>query len=159
MPDETPDETPETPPTPEVDGLGDAGKRAIQAERRRADSLDKELKALRAESESRANAELSELERVKKENTELLGNKAAADLATIRLQVALEMKLTTKEAARLQGTDYDTLLADAEEFVESLAERDSGNKQSSPRPDPSQGAKGSGGAATPARQFADAFDF
>jgi hypothetical protein len=159
MPDETPDETPETPETPEVDGLGDAGKRAIQSERRRADSFEKQLKAFRAEAQSKADAELSELERVKKENAELLSNKASADLATIRLQVALEKGLTSKDAARLQGTDYETLSADAEDFVESLAERNSGNKQTSPKPDPSQGAKGSGGAATPARQFADAFDF
>lgn len=152
MSDDNTNETPETPETPE---LGDAGKKAIAAERRRADALDKELKALRAESESRANAELSELERLKKENTELLNGKTASDLASIRLQVALEKGIPASLAARLQGTDYDTLAADAD----SLAELVAGNKPASPKPDPSQGAKGTGGAQTPAQQFADAFDF
>lgn len=74
----------------ETPDLGEAGKRAIAAERKRADGLDKELKALRLESETRANAELSELERFKKENAELLSTSAASTLANVRLQVALD---------------------------------------------------------------------
>lgn len=141
-----PDEAPE---------LGDAGKKAIAAERKRADTLEKELKALRAESETRANAELSELERVKKENATLLSDRTASELASIRMQVALEKGLPANLVARLQGTDYDTLAADAD----SLAELVAGNKTSAPKPDPSQGPKATGGAVTNAQQFADSFDF
>lgn len=152
MSDDISTDTTETPEAPE---LGDAGKKAIAAERRRADSLDKELKALRAESESRANAELSELERLKKENAELLSGKTAAELSSIRSQVALENGLPANLAARLQGTDYDTFTADAV----SLAELVTGNKPTAPKADPSQGPKATGGAQTPAQQFAEAFDF
>jgi len=135
----------------ETPDLGEAGKRAIAAERKRADGLDKELKALRLESETRANAELSELERFKKENAELLSTSAASTLANVRLQVALDKGIPANLAARLQGDDYDTLAADAD----SLSELLTGTKQTAPKPDPSQGAKGTGGARTNAQQFAD----
>lgn len=142
--------TPET-PDPETPDLGDAGKKALAAERSRANALDKELKALRAESELRANAELTELERFKKENAALISDRTASDLATIRLQVALEKGIPATLAGRLQGTDYDTLAADAD----SLAQLVAGNKPTAPKADPSQGAKPTGGATSNAQQFAE----
>lgn len=151
MPDVTP-----TPEAPEVDGanvddLGDAGKKAIAAERRRADSLDKELKALKAAATERETAELSELERFKKENDELRNGKTASDLAAIRLQVALEKGIPASLVNRLQGADYDSIAADAD----SLSELVSGNKQTGPRVDPSQGPKAAGGSQSPSQQFGD----
>lgn len=146
--------------TPEPDAtdapeLGDAGKKAIAAERRRADAAEKALKALQAEADERATSELSELERLKKENADLLSGKSAAELAALRSQVALEKGLPANLAARLQGDDYDALTADAE----SLAELVTGNKPATPKADPSQGAKPTGGATTTAQQFADSFNF
>lgn len=152
MSETTTEETTET--TAETLELGDAGKKAIAAERKRADALDKELKALRAESATRADAELSELERLKKENAELLSSKSASELQSIRLQVALEKGIPANLAARLQGDDYDSFAADAD----SLAELVTG-KTVTPKADPSQGAKGTSGAQSTAQQFADAFDF
>lgn len=148
------DNTTET-DTAEAPELGEAGKKAIAAERRRADAAEKALKALQAEAEQRATSELSELERLKKENAELLSGKTAAELASIRNQVALEKGIPANLAARLQGDDYDTIAADAD----SLAELVTGNKPASPKADPSQGTKPTGGALTNAQQFADAFDF
>ena len=149
------DDTTNDTDAPEAPELGDAGKKAIAAERRRADLAEKALKALQAEAEERAASELTELERLKKENADLLSSKTAAELASIRSQVALEKGLPANLAARLQGDDYDTLAADAD----SLAELVTGNKPASPKADPSQGAKPTGGALTTAQQFAESFDF
>ena len=151
MPDPIEETAVETHESPETADLGDAGKKAIAAERKRADALDKELKALRLESETRANAELSELERFKKENAELLSSKTASELQAIRLQVALEKGIPANLAARLQGDDYDTIAADADSLSELV-----GTKTSQPRADYSQGAKTAVGAQDPAQAFAEA---
>jgi len=144
----TPDAAPEVgAETPE---LGDAGKKAIAAERRRADALDKELKALRAEAEARATAELSELERVKKERDELATGKSASDREAIRLKVALEKGLPANLAARLQGDDYDSLVADADALLEFIPS----DAKPIPKLDPSQGPKDAVGDQSPGAQFA-----
>jgi len=149
VPPETPDETNEE---GESLDLGDAGKRAIAAERKRADALEKELKAFKLDAATRANAELSELERLKKERDELFSSQSAKELEAIRYKVALEKGLPANLAARIQGSDYDEMSADAEALAEMLP---SGTKPSVPRADPSQGQKPTGNSQTPAEQFAD----
>jgi alanyl-tRNA synthetase len=146
------EENPEvvTEPTPNPEELGDAGKRAIAAERRRADALDKELKAFKAEAEKRANAELTELERFKKENEELRGAKTASELEAIRLSVALEKGIPANLAARLQGTDRESIAADADSLAELVGNKPTGQV----RPDPSQGPKSTVTEQTPAQAFA-----
>lgn len=134
----------------ETTDLGDAGKRAIAAERKRADALEKELKAFKLDAETRANAELTELERFKKENEELRTTKSAADREALVLKVALEKGLPASLAARLQGEDYDSLAADADSLSELV-----GTKPSAPRPDLSQGPKTtSADSSDPAQAFA-----
>lgn len=130
--------------------LGDAGKKAIAAERRRADTLEKELKALRLDAETRANAELSELERFKKENEELRNSKTASELESIRYSVALEKGLPAALAARLQGTDRDSFSTDADNLLQLV-----GSTATTPRPDPSQGPHADAGTLSPAQQLAD----
>lgn len=130
--------------------LGDAGKKAIAAERKRADGLDKELKALKLEAETRANAELSELERFKKENADLVKAQSEATLEATRLKVALEKGIPANLAGRLQGDDYDSIAADADSLAELV-----GSKIAIPKVDPSQGPKTSVGGTTPAAQFGE----
>lgn len=143
-------EAPEvTDPPAEPEELGDAGKKALVAERRRADTLEKELKALRAEAEQRANAELTELERFKKENDELRNAKSASELEAIRLRVAIEKGIPANLAARLQGADVETITADADDLVQLL-----GTKPGQVRADPSQGPKPTVTEQTPGQQFA-----
>lgn len=141
--------------TAEADDLGEAGKKALAAERKRADAAEKALKALQAESDARANEELSELERVKKENDDLRNGSTQAELKATRLQVALEKGIPANLAARLQGDDYDSIAADAD----SLAELVTGTKPATPKPDLSQGPKGDGGKQSNAQQFAASVDF
>jgi Xaa-Pro aminopeptidase len=146
MTEVNPEVVPEEPAEPD---LGDAGKRAIAAERKRADALEKELKAFKADAEARANAELTELERFKKEAEELRTAKTASDLEAIRYAVALEKGIPANLAARLQGTDRETIAADADSLSELL-----GAKPTGPRADPSQGPKTTVGEQSPAQAFA-----
>lgn len=132
--------------TPE---LGDAGKKAIAAERARADKAEKALKALQADAEARAAAELSELERVKKERDELATSKSASEKEAIRLKVALEKGLPVNLAARLQGDDYDALVADADSLLEFIP----ADAKLTPKLDPSQGPKAAVGEQSPGALF------
>lgn len=135
----------------EKGNLGDPGQKALVAERKRVETLTKELNLLRAAQEAAANAELTELERFKKENEALRGDQTAAELKAIRLQVALEKGIPANLAARLQGDDYDSIAADADSLSELVTTR-----SPSPRSDPSQGSRNTGGARTPAQDLADA---
>lgn len=132
--------------------LGDAGKKAIAAERRRADALEKELKALRLDAQTRANAELSELERFKKEAQELRDANTASELNALRYSVALEKGIPANLATRLQGTDRESIEADAESLAALVVPKQPGQV----RPDPSQGPKTAVTKQSPAQAFADA---
>lgn len=143
---------PESESAVETPELGDAGKKAIAAERARADTAEKALKALQAEAEKRANAELTELERFKKENEELRTGKTTSELEAIRFKVALEKGIPANLAARLQGTDYDTISADADSLSELVTP---GKPNGAVRADLSQGVKSTTGAQDPAQVFAD----
>lgn len=151
MPEAQTEEAAETTETPD---LGDAGTKAIKAERARADKAEKELKALRLESETRANAELSELERFKKENDELRSSNTAAELQSIRLRVALEKGIPANLASRLQGDDYDSIAADADSLSELVTAKPSGQVRS----DPSQGSKAIPASTDPRQLFAAALN-
>lgn len=150
MTDETTETETET--AAETAELGDAGTKAIRAERARADKAEKALKALQLDAETRANAELSELERFKKEAEELRSAKTASELEAIRYSVALEKGLPANLAARLQGTDRESIEADADSLSELVGAKPTGQV----RADHSQGTKSTVGETSPATAFADA---
>lgn len=135
--------------TADAADLGDAGKKALAAERGRANALEKELKAFKAEAEARANAELTELERFKKEAEELRAANTRSELEAIRLSVALEKGIPANLAARLQGNDRESIAADADSLSELI-----GAKPTGPRADHSQGPKSTVTEQTPAQAFA-----
>lgn len=145
-------EEPTTEPETEPE-LGDGGKKAIAAERARADKAEKALKALQIEADNRAAAELTELERFKKENDELRATASASELAAIRSQVALEKGIPANLAIRLQGDDYDSIAADADSLA-SLVTSDA-KPDPFPKADPSQGPKGGTGKTSNADLFAE----
>lgn len=150
MPEPTEPET-ET-ETPAEGELGDAGKRAIAAERKRAETAEKSLKALQEELQKRADAELTELERFKRENDELRNTNSTTALEATRYRVALEKGIPVDLAARLQGANYDEIAADAD----TLASLIPAQGKPVPRPDLSQGVKPQTAAPSRAEQFADA---
>lgn len=153
---EAPDTTPEQPQEPEqqsaTDELGDAGKKALEAERREkraAEKRAKELEARLREFEDRDKTEAQKLaERAEAAEAAL----AALESNALRSEVALEKGLTPSQAKRLIGSTREELEADADELLKDIGTT---NGPRAPKPDPNQGRQ-SGGTASTADQFAAA---
>jgi hypothetical protein len=113
VPAATPGATPET-QYPE--GLGDPGKRALDAERARADQAEKDLKALRdkaaADAKAAEDAKLSELERAQKVANEATAAAEAQAKENLRLNFAYSNGVPKEWVNRLQGSTPEELAAD-----------------------------------------------
>ena len=151
-------------PTPgnpsDSDALGDAGKAALAAERKRANEAEKANKDLAAQLKAIEDADKSDLdkanERIKTleaENATLTTDLGKADLTITKLNVGIAEGLPANLIARLQGTDEDTFKTDAA----SLKELIPGDTPQSPFPkaDPSQGPKDKTGITSNAAAFAE----
>ena len=113
--------------------LGDAGKRAIAAER-----------AARAEAEQRATAAEAEVERQARELDDAKKNAEQAAGLVARYEAAETAGLPLSMAKRLIGATPEELAADAAQLAQTLAAQPSGT----PRADPSQGAGNTGSGRT-----------
>jgi hypothetical protein len=168
MSDTNPDDpaggaTPPTPPPadPQPAGdkqLGPGGEKALRAEREQRKALEQRL------------AKLAPLEKLAeqlgggtddgKSEVEVLRDRFAQHekqlgeerTARWRAEVASEMGLTAKQAARLQGTSREELAADAADLLASFPAAAPGT----PRPDPSQGSRGNNPTLDLSAQIADA---
>lgn len=157
MPEPIEPEAPATTTTDSADAdLGDAGKRALAAERKARETAEKSLKALQEELDKRANAELTELERFKRENEELRNSSTTSTLEATRYRVALEKGIPADLAARLQGSNYDEISADADTLVSLIPAPTQGKPV--PRADLSQGPKVQHAAPSRAEEFAHALN-
>jgi len=152
-------------PTPPTQGdpaeLGDAGKRALQAERARAEAAEKALKETESRLKALEDQGLTDLEKaraeideLKAENGRLAEDNAKQTTEIIRLNVGIDEGLPKSLIARLQGTDEDTFKSDAASLKELVPD----NSTAFPKADPSQGPKRSGGERSTAQQFADAVE-
>jgi hypothetical protein len=99
------------------DTLGDAGKKALEAERRNARAAAKERDALAAKLKEFEDRDKSELDKVT-ERAEA-AEKRAAELQGFvdRLEVASEAGLTPAQAKRLVGSTREELESDAKELL------------------------------------------
>jgi uncharacterized phage infection (PIP) family protein YhgE len=136
-----------TTPDP-VDELGDAGKKAIKAERDRAAAAERQLRALQAQLDE-ATSRATSLEA---SNGDLAKQVTERELANTRLTVGLDKGLSKVWIDRLKGTTPEEIAADADEILQSLPQPAAAGS-TNPKPDPSQGARGPG-QQTPADQFA-----
>lgn len=144
------DDPNDNPPTPEppkldapaepdksaTDDLGDAGKKALDAERREKRAAEKrasDLEARLKEFEDRDKTEAQKLA----ERAEAAEKRAAEiEARALRLEVAHEKGLTPGQAKRLVGSTRDELETDADEIL-----RDFPTKPGRPRGDVDQGAR------------------
>jgi hypothetical protein len=130
--------------------LGENGEKALKAERDGRKSAERERDDLRKQLETINQANESAVEKAQREAKEA---REAADKATteaLRFRVAAKHGISDEDADLfLHGTDAETLERQAAALV--------ARTPTGPRPDPSQGAKGSSGARTPADSFADFF--
>jgi hypothetical protein len=85
----------------------------LKPKAKRADELE-------AEAKKRADAELSETERLKKENEEIKAENARTQDKILRREVIDEVGLPATFASRLQGATKEELLADAKELAKTL---------------------------------------
>lgn len=150
--DPKPKEDPKDPPAKD-ETLGEGGKAALAAERKRADDAEKREKALLKEKEDREKAEMTEVDRLKSDLADR--DKTIATLTTenLRYKVGIDAKLDPALINRLQGTDEASMKADAAELAK-LSPTPKG-----PKADPSQGRKGGqGGDSTPKDDFIETMD-
>lgn len=125
------------PPAPKpAEALGDAGKKALEAEREARKAAEKELAKYRKAEQDKADAEKGEAEK----RAAAEARAEAADLRALRVEVAYEKGLTPAQAKRLVGSTREELEKDADEI---LVDFPVTNKAPVvPKPDPSQGPRG-----------------
>lgn len=129
-------------PTAEVDAeaqLGDAGKKAIQAERDARKAAEKANAELAARLKEFEDSKLSELEKAQRAATESAAELAALRAENIRKSVALEKGVPSDLVEFLTGDTEEQVAAKADALLARLNIQ----QPSGPRPDPSQGAKAS----------------
>lgn len=134
-PNPTPTPTPPaptpTPPAPD-DGLGDAGRKAIAAERKaardaqaHATQLETRLKEYEDRDKSDSEKAIARAETAERRVAEL-------ELSSARLEAAAEHGLTPEQATRLIGTTRDELMADAPKLKALVAPTVGTNEPSHP---------------------------
>jgi hypothetical protein len=124
----------------ETQELGDGGKKAIQAERDARKVAERTVADLAAKLKSFEDANLSELERTKKAAEESAAELAALRTENVRNKVALDKGVPADLVEFLTGDTEGDIAAKADLLLARL------NTPGTPKPDPSQGAKGEAAA-------------
>jgi hypothetical protein len=106
-------------------------------------AAEKELAKYRKADADRAEADKSEAEK----RAAAEDRAAAAELKAVRLEVAAEKGLTPAQAKRLIGATKEELEADADDIIATFPATPA--KPNVPKPDPSQGSKGTPPNARP----------
>ena len=116
--------------------LGDGGKKAIQAEREARKAAEKANAELAARLKEFEDSKLSELERAKKEAAENAAELARLRTENVRSKVAIDKGVPADLVEFLTGDTEGDIAAKADLLLARL------NTPGTPKPDPSQGAKG-----------------
>lgn len=153
----TPDENNPKPQGEPAD-LGEAGKRAIAAERARADTAERALAEATTKLQAYVDAGITDpvatkaqIETLTTENTTLNADLGEKGKLIDRLNVGIDKGLSRPLIERLKGDDADALTADADSL---LALIPTDTKPPIPKADPSQGPTGAPAGSTPEQQFA-----
>ena len=141
------------------DALGDAGKKALHAEREARKEAEKRLKELDARVKEFEDRDKTEQERAQEHLERLTGDLdatraslAAAELNLARVEVAHAKGIPAELVPRLRGETREELEADADELLGIVGKREA----EAPRKPKPVGSLGTGGDArlTPQEQFA-----
>lgn len=107
--------------------LGDAGKRALDAERAARRDAERKLSDLQAKVKEFEDKDKSDQQKLEDRATAAESAKAdteaklaAVEARLLRYEVAAEKGLTLKHAMRLQGDDREALEKDADEFAKDI---------------------------------------
>jgi hypothetical protein len=131
-------------------GLGEAGQKALAAERKRAATAERAAKAQQKQVDD-LTAQLRQYEDAKKTDLDKLTDRATAAETTaasataklLRYEIAARKKLPAEWAARLQGATAEELEADADQLLEAL-----GTQQQRSAPNYDGGVRKSAAAPT-----------
>lgn len=140
---------PPTDPPSDPDNLGDAGKKALDEERKARKAAEKELDKFRKAEQDRADADKSEAEK----RTAAEQRATQADLRAMRMEVAFEKGLSAAQAKRLVGSTRDELETDADEIKRDFP---TAPTTTAPKPDPSQGPRPGAGSSGREQGLAEA---
>ena len=136
---------------PADEPLGEPGKKALQAERERAATAERQAAEFKRRLDEIEAANLSDLERAQKQAQEAQEAAAKATAEALRFRVAAKHGISDEDADLfLTGKDAETLEKQAARLME--------RTPTGPKPDPSQGAKGSDSKGTTADMFAAAIE-
>lgn len=131
--------------------LGDAGKKALDAERQARKAAEKQTADLQARLDALEAEKLTDLQKAQKlaadaeaARAELETKLKAKDLDVLKHKIGAELKLPAEIIDRLQGDDEESIRADAEALTKFVSASPQSNF---PKPDPSLGA-GSGGGGS-----------
>ena len=125
---------------PETQELGDAGKKAIAAERDARKAAEKANAELSAKLKAFEDSKLTELELAKKQADESAAELARLRSENVRNKVALDKGVPADLVEFLTGDTEGDIAAKADLLLARL------NTPGTPKPDPSQGAKGDANA-------------
>lgn len=142
----SPTPTPAPAPADDTDPLGDAGKRALDEERKARKAAESELAKFRKAEQARADADKTEAEK----RTAAEQRAQDADMRAMRMEIAFEKGLTPGQAKRLVGSTRDELEADADEIKRDFPTAPAPPPPPAPKPDPGQGPRA--GATTSGRE-------
>lgn len=138
--DKTPDE-PDDKPEPKPEPLGDAGKKALDAERKARRDAEQKAKDLEDRLRAIEDKDKSEVERLTEQVATLTKERDAAVSKADRLEVAVlksldddQSRRITSAAKRLTGTTREELEADAEEFLTAFAPSAPVEEENKPAP-------------------------
>lgn len=150
---ETPEATAPQQGDPAADKpLGENGEKALKAERERAAKAEKAAGELQKQLDAINAANLSDLEKAQKaaKDAEALANGAMAE--ALRYRIAAEKGITENVDLILTATDEDTMRKQADLWG---SRNQSDTTSPGPRPDLTQGAKGTpAGGSSPEQDFA-----
>lgn len=117
--DPAPKPDPENKPDPK-DDLGDAGKKALDEERKARRDAEARAKKVEEELKKLQDKDKSEVDRLRDEVETLKAQAAEGDAKALRAEVALSKGLSAAHAKRLVGTTREELEADADEILEAF---------------------------------------
>lgn len=128
-----PKDQPKDDPKNEPDDLGEAGKKALEKERRARRQAEKDAKDVSERLKAIEDKDKSEADKLRDERDDAVKARDEARANELRLQIATDKGLTPAQAKRLVGTTKEELEADADDFLESIKPDDKGTPSTKPR--------------------------
>jgi hypothetical protein len=135
-PDPKKEPEPKQDPPKSADDLGDAGKKALDQERKARRDAEKALQDVQAKLKELEDKDKSETDKLREQVDALTKERDLHASAALRHQVALSKGLTAAQAKRLVGSTQEELEADADEILEAFPAKAGATPPPSNKPKP-----------------------